>query len=143
MKETTHEQRLIENVALSGATSRNGYRYPEEVLKDAVDLYTHKPVFLDHATDKTRPQDRSTRDLVGHIVNAHFEAGRIRGDIRVLNTEAGEMFFKMFESKAPGVGMSHVVLAQRSADGSEVVKIEDVISVDAVINPATTETFSQ
>ena len=135
--------RIVHNVALTGLTSKNGYRYTEQALKTAAALYDHKPVFLDHAVDKSRPHERSTRDLVGTIVNPRFESDRIRGDIRVLDTESGRTFLALAESDAPGVGMSHVVLAQRgSADGS-IEQIRDVVSVDAVVFPATTKTFRE
>ena len=125
------QQRLVRNVALAGRESKNGYAYSEAALQGAVALYEHKPVFLDHAADKSRPQERSTRDLVGSIVNPRYDAGRIRGDIRVLETESGRTFLALAESDAPGIGMSHVVLAERSGDGALVEKIHDVISVDA------------
>ena len=72
------QERLVRNVALAGRESRNGYAYSEAALEGAVALYEHKPVFLDHAPDKSRPQERSTRDLVGSIENPRYEAGRIR-----------------------------------------------------------------
>lgn len=135
--------RVVRNVALTGLHSRNGYRYTESALRTAAPLYAHKPVFLDHAPDPAHPQVRSTRDLVGSIVNPRFEEGRIRGDIRLLDTDSARTFLALVESDAPGVGMSHVVLARRSADGGTVEAIENVLSVDAVINPATTSTFRE
>lgn len=137
------KSRIVGNVALTGSDSRNGYRYSESALRDALPLYDHKPVFLDHANDRSRPRDRSTRDLVGSITNPRFESGRIRGDIHVLDTESGRTFLTLAASNAPGVGMSHVVLARRSHDGATVESIDDVVSVDAVINPATTTTFQE
>lgn len=137
------EQRLVRNVALTGQESRNGYRYSESALQAAAVLYEQKPVFLDHAPDKSRPQERSTRDLVGSIVNARYAEGRVRGDIRVLDTDSGRTFLALAESDTPGVGMSHVVLAERNADGTIVETIRDVISVDAVVGPATTRTFRE
>ncbi|MBL8850823.1 MAG: hypothetical protein JNG89_14170 [Planctomycetaceae bacterium] len=135
--------RLVRNVALAGPASRNGYRYAESALRDGAALYDRKPVFLDHAADSKRPQERSTRDLVGSVVHPRFEDGRIRGDIQVLDTEAGQTFLSLVESDAPGVGMSHVVLAERGGDGTVVERIHDVLSVDAVIGPATTTTFRE
>lgn len=137
------DNRLVKNVALSGGASRNGYTYSESALQEAVHLYEGKPVFLDHARDRSRPQDRSTRDLVGSVTHAIFSEGRIRGDIQVLDTESGQMFLKLLEMETPGVGMSHVVKARRSADGKLVEQIADVISVDVVVNPATTSTFRE
>jgi hypothetical protein len=137
------ETRFVRNVALAGRESRNGYVYSESALREAVSLYDRKPVFLDHAPDRGKPQERSTRDLVGSIVNARYEGGRIRGDIRVLETESGQTFLSLVQSDTPGVGMSHVVLAERGADGLTVERIRDVISVDAVVGPATTRTFRE
>ena len=138
-----HESRLVRNVALVGQVSRNGHAYSEGALQAATGLYERKPVFLDHSSDARRPHERSTRDLVGSIVNSRYAEGRIRGDIRVLDTDSGRTFLALAESDTPGVGMSHVVLAHRSADGKEVERIEDVISVDAVVGPATTTTFRE
>ena len=135
--------RLVQNVALTGDTSKNGYHYQEQALRDAVALYEQRPVFLDHAADKSRPKERSTRDLVGSIVNSRYESGRIRGDIRVLDTDSGRTFLALSESDAPGVGMSHVVLAERAGDDGSVSRIHDVVSVDAVVFPATTTTFRE
>lgn len=137
------EARLVKNVALAGLHSKNGYHYVEAALQSAAPLYQHKPVFLDHAADPAHPQSRSTRDLVGSIVNPRFEGGRIRGDIRLLDTDSARTFLALVEADAPGVGMSHVVLARRSADGGAVDAIEEVLSVDAVVNPATTTTFHE
>ncbi|WP_437203044.1 hypothetical protein [Planctomicrobium sp. SH664] len=137
------DSRLVRNVAIAGTTSRNGYTYTETALREAVLLYSDKPVFLDHAENRQRPRERSTRDLVGSIVSPRFVEGRIRGDIRVLDTESGQMFLSLVSSETPGVGMSHVVLAQRSADGLQVERIAEVVSVDVVVNPATTSTFRE
>lgn len=135
--------RVVRNVALVGAVSRNGYRYSEDALRQAVALYPHKPVFLDHGAAAGRPQERSTRDLVGSIVEARYESGRVRGDIHVLGTEAGETFLALVESDAPAVGMSHVVRVERGSDPKVIESIQDVISVDAVVYPATTTTFRE
>jgi hypothetical protein len=134
---------MLGNVALTGAESRNGYRYTEEALRGAVPLYAEKPVFLDHAARAGRPQERSTRDLAGTIVSPRFEGGRIRGDVQTLETDAGRTLLALAGSGSAAVGMSHVVLARRSADRSRVEQIEEVISVDAVVFPATAATFRE
>src|SRR3546814_5180157 len=46
------------NVALTGQSSRNGYRYTEEALSAAAQLYAGKPVFLDHAGARQRSEER-------------------------------------------------------------------------------------
>lgn len=142
--------RQVKNVAIAGTVSRNGYRYAVDALRRAVPLYAGRPVFLDHSTDPEQPQTRSTRDLVGTLESVRFaaigrndEEGTIRGDIRVLDTESGRTFLALCESNEPGVGMSHVVMARRSEDGSVVESIEKVVSVDAVMFPATTSRLSE
>lgn len=141
--------RMVRNVAITGTVSRNGYQYAAETLRRAVPLYVGRPVFLDHGSDPESPQSRSTRDLVGTVESARIEEGSgdvpvlVRGDIRVLDTESGRTFLALCESDEPGVGMSHVVLARRSEDGSVVQSIEKVISVDAVMYPATTSRLSE
>lgn len=137
------EDRIVRNIALAGLISRNGYRYTPEALQAAVPLYEQRPVFLDHAPQGARPQQRSTRDLVGTIRQARFEQDRIRGDIHVLKTPAAQTFLALVEANTVAVGMSHVVLASRSADQSRVEHIEEVISVDVVVFPATTVTFQE
>jgi hypothetical protein len=131
--------RLVTDVVLSGPVSRNGHRYSAEALQQAAPLYDRKPVFLDHAPNLAKPFERSMRDLVGTVLSPRFEGERIRGDIQVLDTEAGRVFLALIESGNPAVGMSHVVLAQRGRDPQIVERIHDVVSVDAVVFPATTQ----
>ena len=140
------DARLVRRVAIAGAVSKNGYTYRSEALRQAAGLYESKPVFLDHAADPSQPRSRSARDLVGTLTNVTYEDGpqpRLRGDVRVLDTESGRTFLALCQSEGSGVGMSHVVLARRSADGREVEAIEQVVSVDAVAFPATTTSFRE
>lgn len=141
--EVDHQQRLVAGISLAGPSSANGYTYTAEALRTAVPLYESRPVFLDHATSTGRPLARSTRDLVGSVVNPRYEEGRIRADIRVLETEAGRTFLALAAAETPAVGMSHVVRATRSADLTQVEAIHEVISVDAVAFPATTSGFRE
>ena len=137
------QQRLVTGIALAGRESANGYTYTEAALREAVSLYESRPVFLDHAVAGGRPLARSTRDLVGSVVAPRYEEGRIRADIRVLDTEAGRTFLALAAADTPAVGMSHVVRATRSADLARVESIHEVISVDAVAFPATTRGFRE
>ncbi len=137
------EELCVADVVLAGAESRNGYRYSEQALREAVSLYEGRPVFLDHAVNANRPYERSTRDLVGSVQNARFVEGKIRSEIRVLDTESGRMFLALAASETANVGMSHVVIASRSKDKTVVERIDEVISVDAVAFPATTRTLRE
>lgn len=136
-------ERLVKNIVLSGGVSKNGHRYTDEALREAVAKYDQKPVFLDHAANVSKPFDRSTRDLVGSVTQPRFEQGRVRGDIQVLDTEAGRTFLALMEGRSPAIGMSHVVLAQRGSNPQIVEHIHDVVSVDAVVFPATTHGFHE
>lgn len=133
------ENRIVSNVALTGLHSRNGHRYLQETLEAAVSLYEQKPVFLDHG----KASERSTWDLVGSIQNPRFVEGRIRGEIQVLETTAGDTFLSLVEGSPLHVGMSQVVVVQRGSDPQVIEKIIEVISVDVVVNPATTKTFQE
>ncbi|MEM1060985.1 MAG: hypothetical protein AAF532_02850 [Planctomycetota bacterium] len=137
------DRRLISDVALAGLRSRNGYVYAADALQAAVPLYEGKPVFLDHGERVGRPRERSARDLAGHIRNARFVGGRLRGDVATLETEAGRTLLALADGDVDGVGMSHVVLADRDAGGETVTSIREVVSVDAVVFPATTSTFRE
>ena len=136
-------ERVVRNVALAGQFSRNGYEYDSSALEEAVSLYEGKPVFLDHAYPHARRGERSARDLIGSIENVSYRDERVRGDIRVLDTESGRTFLALAESAVDVVGMSHVVLAERTPDRKRVVRIHEVLSVDVVVSPATTAGLSE
>lgn len=137
------DERIVSRVRLCGGESRNGHRYSDSALREAAGLYDRKPVFLDHAQNLAKPYDRSMRDLAGWITETRFADGEIVGNIRVLDTDAGQTLLALVQSETPAVGMSHVILARKSADGTVVEKIHDVISVDAVVFPATTRGFRE
>lgn len=141
----THQpkQKLIKGITLAGLTSRNGYTYKAEALKQAAAQYNSKPVFLDHPPNIAKPHLRSTKDLIGTITNARFEKEKLTGDIQLVESQASELFLSLLNTKPPFLGMSHVVLAQRSPDQKTVLKIDDVISVDLVMFPATTHSLTE
>lgn len=137
------ETQLVRGIVLSGDQSANGRSYTTNALMAAVPLYAQKPVFLDHAANPTRPLERSTRDLAGTIVNPRWEQRRIVGDLQLVDTEAGRTLMALISANAPAVGMSHVVLVEKGADPRVIEKIHDVVSVDAVAYPATTQGFRE
>lgn len=137
------DARRVYDIALTAAESANGYHYLPAALEAALPLYEQKPVFLDHAPQPSKPRDRSMRDLVGTIRGARYVAGRIRGDIEVLDTEAGRIFLGLVAAHSPALGMSHVVLAKQDPATRSITEIVDVISVDAVAFPATAATFAE
>lgn len=136
------EQRLVRNVLLCGNKSRNGYLIPESAFGSrATELYEGKPVFVNH-TD-ANPKNRDIRDLVGYVQNVRMENGKPRGDISVLATDAGSVFMELAKVPRKGFGMSHVALYKFAKGRTSVESVEEVVSVDVVHSPATTNTFTE
>lgn len=139
------DEGVIENVLLCGNRSKNGYEIPEKAFVDenhVKSLYGDKMVFFNHSDS---PQHRDLlRDLAGVIRNPRLVGGKPRGDIHTKGTPAGEHLLKIASIKPPpaGLGMSHVA-AYTFADRREesVAKVEQVVSVDIVMTPATTKTL--
>lgn len=134
------EKRLVENVCLLSAVSKNGYEYSDAARKQVVPLYANRPVYLDHAEN---PAKRSIRELAGRVVNPRISEGKPYGDIKVARGGAGDTFLSLAEDQAEDpdwcdVGMSHVVKGRKSKNGKVVEAIEQVLSVDLVAGPATT-----
>jgi hypothetical protein len=134
-------QRLVRNVVLLGATSRNGYRYSPAAMQAALPLYENRPIFLDHADEMTSPTRRKLRDFAGQVLSPRYEGERLRGDLRLLGPHA-DWLFDLIEAAPQDIGMSHVVLGRRGA-GELVEHIERVVSVDIVAFPATTRSFQE
>lgn len=135
--------RTLDNVAICGLKSRNGYAYAEKALREAAPLYADVPVFLNHGNGRT-PTDRDARDLAGKIVGTPtFDGERLRGRIEILETDAGRILASLVKSAAPRVGLSHVVSATMPRGKKLVESIQQVVSVDAVAFPATVDGFSE
>lgn len=134
---TSQDSLLIENVLLRGKSSANGYDFAEGCC-DA-DIYENVHVLLDHGS----VTGRSVRDLAGWITNPRMVEGQPRGDIQLMDNEAGRTFKNLAESKPPALGMSHVAACTRNKAGTLVEKVHKVFSVDLVLNPATTKSLHE
>lgn len=144
LQEATAERdaHLVRNVVLLGPHSKNGYRYSPEAMRQAVPLYENRPIFLDHADDASGPTRRKLRDFAGQVLEPRWEGDRLRGTLRLLGPHTNWLF-DLIEASPQDVGMSHVVLGRRGADGLCIEHIERVISVDIVAFPATTSSFRE
>ncbi|HMP01324.1 MAG TPA: hypothetical protein PKD86_16920 [Gemmatales bacterium] len=131
---------LVANVVLLGPTSRNGYRYAAPAIERAAPLYEGRPVFIDHPSQT--PLQRRLRDFAGQVVRARLDGTHLRGDVRLLGPNAGWLM-DLIEAAPRDIGMSHVILGRRSPDGSEVLHIDRVLTVDIVAFPATTQSFRE
>lgn len=143
---TVGDDGMVRNVALCGKVSKNGYQFSETAWGDAArakSLYEGRPVFIDHPQDRNRALSRSSRDLAGSVRNVVMREGRPYGDVEVLPTDSGRLFSQLAKSRPPNVGMSHVATYRFDNNRKVVESIDSVVSVDVVVFPATTRSFSE
>jgi hypothetical protein len=132
---------VIRGVKLLGLASRNGRRYREQALTDAVGLYEGAKVNINHP--KGHPlSPRDYQDRLGVVRGVAFRAGEgLFGDLHFNPKHAlSEQLVWDAEHAPQNVGMSHNVLARtkRSGDETVVETITKVQSIDLVADPATT-----
>ncbi len=132
---------VLRGVKLLGLRSRNGRRYAEGALREAIGLYEGAKVNVNHPRrDPLAPRDY--RDRLGIVRNVRFErASGLFGDLHYNPKHALAEQLTWDADHAPeNVGLSHNVLARtrRESDGVVVEAITRVQSVDLVADPATT-----
>jgi hypothetical protein len=132
---------IIRGVKLLGLTSRNGRRYRENALVEAVGLYEGAKVNINHP--KGHPlSPRDYQDRLGEIRGVQFRAGDgLFGDLHFNPKHVLSEQLMWDAQHAPqNVGLSHNVLARTTRDGDEtaVEAITKVQSIDLVADPATT-----
>lgn len=132
---------VLRGVKLLGLKSRNGRRYAESALRQAVGLYEGSKVNVNHPSrDPLGPRDY--RDRLGVVRNARLEIGNgLFGDLHFNPKHPlAEQLAWDAEYAPQNVGLSHNVLARTRRDGGETVveAITRVQSVDLVADPATT-----
>lgn len=135
------ESGVIRGVKLLGLTSRNGRRYRETALAEAVSLYEGSKVNINHP--KGHPlSPRDYQDRLGVIRGVQFRPGEgLFGDLHFNPKHSlSEQLMWDAEHASQNVGLSHNVLAHtsRHGDQTEVEAITKVQSIDLVADPATT-----
>lgn len=132
---------VLYGVKIIGCTSRNGRRYPNETLLEAVSLYENSKVNLDHPQGDPR-KPRSYQDRFGVIRNVKLRHDDgLYADFRFNPKHPVAEQLLWDACNAPdNVGFSHNVEAIVRRDGEETIveKIVAVRSVDLVADPATT-----
>lgn len=132
---------IIRGVKLLGLRSKNGRRYRENALAEAVSLYEGAKVNINHP--KGHPlSPRDYQDRLGIIrgVELRREQG-LFGDLHFNPKHAlSEQLMWDAEHASQNVGLSHNVLARTTREGDETVveAITKVQSIDLVADPATT-----
>lgn len=138
----SESEQLIKNVLLCGESSKNGYTYPPACFRNdehVKKLYESVPVYIDHSQN---PTGRSVRDLAGVIRNPRMVNGRPYGDIELESSvNCGVDLGKLAQKRLRGLGLSHVAACTMEKGKKAVALVEQVISVDVVMSPATTITF--
>ncbi|RMF91675.1 MAG: hypothetical protein D6741_15820, partial [Planctomycetota bacterium] len=136
------EAGVIRGVKILGLRSRNGRIYRADALRRAVALYEEAKVNVNHPADLRRAA-RDYRDRLGRIRNVRFvEEEGLFGDLHFNPKHPVAAQLAWDAEHAPeNVGLSHHVSAvvRRNGQTVEVEAIEQVLSVDLVADPATTE----
>jgi hypothetical protein len=137
-----HDAGVIRGVKLLGLDSRNGRRYRENALIDAISLYEGAKVNINHP--KGHPlSPRDYQDRLGVVRGVQFRAGEgLFGDLHFNPRHAlSEQLVWDAEHAPQNVGMSHNVLARTKQHGSDTIveAITKVQSIDLVADPATTD----
>lgn len=134
---------VIYNVLLCGPESKNGRKYrPESYggMQNVAAMYENKPVYYNHSegTSYSKAKDRKIEEIAGVVRNARWIDGKgVVGNIHTL--DENERLLKLYKLRAPGIGMSHSAVGRLEKNNLAIVS--EVISVDVVVNPATTKTF--
>ncbi len=135
---------VIEGVLLCGPQSANRRRYRVEAFAgERVKLYDGRIVFLNHGKG-SEAHGRDYQDKIAVVENARHRAdGMPLGDLAVNPKHPyAETFLWDAEHQPKSCGMSHVARCQTEpgADGWEdVTEILEALSVDVVVDPATTQ----
>jgi hypothetical protein len=142
-------RQVIPDVKLIGTTSRNGRRYPRDVLRKAVPMfegaacYVNHPVGHDGRLNSRLP--RRVDERFGHVRNVRAGDDGLYGDLHYLAAhkdaalilEAAERGERDFGMSLNGDGDGPV-----AADGiKDIAEIWEVRSVDVVTRPGTTSSF--
>ena len=132
---------VIRGVKLLGLRSKNGRRYAENALAEAVGLYEGAKVNINHP--KGHPlSPRDYQDRLGVIRGVAFRPQHgLFGDLHFNPKHVlSEQLMWDAEHAPQNVGLSHNVLARTTRQGDEtlVEAITKVQSIDLVADPATT-----
>ncbi|MGD9633956.1 MAG: hypothetical protein AB7G28_20120 [Pirellulales bacterium] len=133
---------VIRGVKLLGLRSKNGRRYQENALAEAVALYEGAKVNINHP--KGHPlSPRDYQDRLGVISGVEYRPQQgLFGDLHFNPKHAlSEQLMWDAEHASQNVGLSHNVLARTTRTGDETVveAITKVQSIDLVADPATTQ----
>lgn len=132
---------VIYGVKVLGLVSRNGRRYSEQALRQALPLYEGARVNINHPRDDA-VAPRDYRDRLGFLRAVRYRDGEgLFADLHFNpKHDLAERLIWDAEHAPHNVGLSHNVLARVEHQGQTpvVTEIHRVLSVDLVADPATT-----
>lgn len=130
---------IIKGVKVLGVESKNGRKYPVEVMQKALEKYDGAMVNIDHPKGD---EPRSYEDRFGRLVNPRLEADGIYADLSYNPKHPLAEGFAWWAANDPSaVGLSHNAQARTKLNREGVEEIEEIVevtSVDLVAEPATT-----
>lgn len=142
------DARSIKGVALLGSVAhREGeeeYSYPVRTMETAVrsGLYENCRCFINHPSDgEIQAGRRDLMNLAGVCRNVRVEEGKIKGDVHVLPDEHGDKFYNIAKLMPEAASCSHIAdgTLKKEGDSAFVEEIKEVLSVDLVVQGATTQ----
>jgi hypothetical protein len=137
-------RRLVEVTIIRPGESRNGFYYPEEVLRESLPCWEGVAAFADHSREK------SVRNLVGVYTSPRWEEG-VKANLRFIEDGIFHLVEQVLRDQAeglpvPDIGISAdmVVEGEEKEEGAfEVRRILDVVSADIVFQPAAGGSFDR
>jgi hypothetical protein len=138
--EATNDNPVVPGVKVLGIESKNGRRYPLEVMKNALEKYEGAIVNIDHPAGS---EPRSYEDRFGRLTNARMESDGIYADLAYNPKHPLAEGFQWWVKNDPkAIGLSHNAQAKTKMNEQDgVEEIEEIVavdSVDLVAEPATT-----
>jgi hypothetical protein len=130
---------VIHAVKLLGTVSKKGREYPRDVMAKALPMYEGIRVNVDHVEPGAR---RSLRDRIGLVKNVTLREDGLYGDFHFNpKHQLAEQVAWDAEHAPQNLGFSHDTRgSSKTRAGRTVVEsIDQVLSVDLVANPATTD----
>jgi hypothetical protein len=127
----------IDNVAILGRESENGWDYSDEAMQDLVELLEGGPMFMDHPADGDATATRRMRDFLGKTVDLRKEGGKVKG--KLVLVDQVEKICNVAEKTPELVGCSVNIRARTRMRSGERDLVERILigrSTDLVIGPA-------
>ena len=130
---------VVSGVKVLGIESKNGRKYPIEVMRKALKQYEGAIVNIDHPAGS---EPRSYEDRFGRLTNARMETDGIYADLAYNPKHPLAEGFQWWVKNDPkAIGLSHNAQAKTKMNQEGVEEIEEIVkvdSVDLVAEPATT-----